>query len=132
MFHFRVDYLKRAFRGKMTSAKAMKIMGINQVVTKNNSVSKKLEEYSEDEITLAFQKTSAMHSKYDSCYYKSLLSILPFPARKGDLQNLQDTHEAYQVLVKEVRAFAARKAAKLAGGNMTAAQKAAGAAFGKF
>ena len=47
----------------MTSAKAMKIMGINQVVTKNNSVSKKLEEYSEDEITLAFQKTSAMNSK---------------------------------------------------------------------
>ena len=116
----------------MTSAKAMKIMGINQVITKNNSVSKKLEEYTEDEITLAFQKTSAMHSKYDCGYFTSLSSILFFPARKGDLQNLQDTHEAYQVLVKEVRAFAARKAAKLVGGNLTAAQKAASAAFGKF
>ena len=97
----------------MSHDAAMRILGLKDAKSKNNKgvlVSKRLEDHTEEDILVAFQRESASHSEQTLILYLNLILFLPIilycytcfnhndlPARQGEMQKMQDCHEAYQV-----------------------------------
>ena len=91
--------------GRMTKDQALKTLGLVQTAqTKGGKVNKpkNATDYSEDEITLAFQRESKSLSKKKCCFVS--VKSKCFPASQGKVRELQTCHEAYQVLSKVIRA----------------------------
>ena len=84
----------------MSKDMALKVLGLSQ--TKGNKKQKKITELSEDEILGAFQQECHSLSKF--VLRKHISSSFLFPALEGRSSDLQNCHEAYQVLVKVIRA----------------------------
>ena len=84
----------------MSKDMALKVLGLSQ--TRGNKKQKKVTELSEDEILGAFQQECHSLSKF--IFRKHIFSSFLFPALEGRSSDLQNCHEAYQVLVKVIRA----------------------------
>ena len=96
----------------MSHDAAMRILGLKDAKSKNNKgvlVSKRLEDHTEEDILVAFQRESASHSEQTLTLYLNLIlfstaihvfhcfNLNDLPARQGEMQKMQDCHEAYQV-----------------------------------
>ena len=85
---------------KMSHDVAMKVLGLTGGSKTNKGVNKRVEDFTEEEVLDAFQAESEAHSKV----FRVIHVMISSSARKGEIQELQATHEAYQVLVKVIRA----------------------------
>ena len=86
---------------KMSHDVAMKVLGLAGGAKTKKGVNKRVEDFTEEEVLEAFQTESEAHSKL---VIHVIHAIFSSSARKGEFQELQATHEAYQVLVKVIRA----------------------------
>ena len=87
---------------------ALRTLGLTNVVEGKVTKPKSISEYTEDEILGAFQSQCARYSKYPVLILINYYSFLHYDnynysAREGKFAELQDCHEAYQVLSKFIK-----------------------------
>ena len=93
---------------KDTALKTLGLLNTSGGVTKPRDI----RDYSEDEILKAFQKQCTRLSKYALWFYYMKFNKFSSQAQAGKMIELQDCHEAYQVLLKVVKAHGNKKKEK--------------------
>ena len=99
---------KNAVMDKDTALKTLGLLNTSGGVTKPRDI----RDYSEDEILKAFQKQCTRLSKYALWFYYMKFNKFSSQAQAGKMIELQDCHEAYQVLLKVVKAHGNKKKEK--------------------